>query len=874
MRMRVNLKPIAVCLAFACSQSGTQNPPPLPPGELYPTGRPATYVNPIAAENALAGDPAWRVRKGDGAPGASAAAGRPVHVEAYTDRVSLKAGETVAVMANAPDGPQPLAWTLYRLGWYGGAGARKLSEGTATAVAQPACPETTATGLMRCAWAASFSVTIPANAVSGFYVVRMLRTVDGYGAYVPLTVRDDRMSDLYFEAAVSTWQAYNRWHGKSLYDDDDGLAGRFAVTVTWDRPYIHDYGSGQLLRYEAPMAAYLERYGYDVSYTTNLDVTREGVNALRRHGAFLTAGHDEYWDGKERDAVEAARDNGVHLFFFGANTAYWKVRITDPGADGNARLMTCYKAIPANDPQANTPDQSGLFRGAAINRSEEKLVGTTYEEQVLFGHSWIVADGGHFAYEGTGLKTGDALPGLIGYEYDTQLDQAPPGATSPVGRSPVVDINGRPGAAAAVSYRSASGNALVFSAGSIYFPYGVDPFCATLGSCPAGNPAAPGQFRDERVERLVANLFKAALNLPVPAALSSPQAPASPHVVGAYAGSVTTVLGGLAGPSSVARLPSGDLVFADPRGNRLWRISGGAVSAFAGDGQPGGEDVGAQHFDNVPGAQARFRGPSSVWANAAGEVFVADAGNNAIRKVAADAGNTVTTIAGALRQYGTSGDNGPAINARFASPMGINGLYARNGSAVVERGLLVADPGAGKVRAIDFATGVISLLAGNPASGQAADGPGANVILNSPTSVASDDDGRVFVVVSAGFAGISVKAIGADAQHTVSTLTKGGNGLSDGSGTQAALFAQGGLLWDGSGLLIADPGNQRLRRLVPGTDAASTAVATWAGNGQARTGDGTGATASFALPLGMARNRADGTVYVADGTGSVRAVHP
>ena len=206
--------------------------------------------------------------------------------------------------------------------------------------------------------------------------------------------------------------------------------------------------------------------------------------------------------------------------------------------------------------------------------------------------------------------------------------------------------------------------------------------------------------------------------------------------------------------------------------------------------------------------------------------------------------------------------------------MGINGLYARNGSGVVERGLLIADPGAGKVRAIDFASGTISLLAGNPSSGQAQDGPGASVILNSPTSVASDDDGRVFVVVSAGFAGINVKSIGADAQHTVVTLTKGGNGLNDGSGAQAALFAQGGLVWDGSGLIIADPGNQRLRRLVPGTDAASTAVTTWAGNGQARVADGSGATASFALPLGLSRHRADGTVYVADGTGSVRAVHP
>src|SRR5207253_2028677 len=74
-------------------------PPPPPPPAVYPKDRPAGYTNPIPAENARAGDPGWRIRAGDGAPGSAfAARNRSVHVEAYADRTSAVAGETLQVM--------------------------------------------------------------------------------------------------------------------------------------------------------------------------------------------------------------------------------------------------------------------------------------------------------------------------------------------------------------------------------------------------------------------------------------------------------------------------------------------------------------------------------------------------------------------------------------------------------------------------------------------------------------------------------------------------------------------------------------------------------------------------------------------------------
>src|SRR2546430_12123494 len=111
---------VAACAFLACTKSGTGDPVITGPGGTYPQDRPAGYVNPIAAENALAGDPGWALTRGDGAPSGSGAAKRPVHVEAYADRVAAKAGESIQVMANIPAGvagPMGVPWALYPPRW-------------------------------------------------------------------------------------------------------------------------------------------------------------------------------------------------------------------------------------------------------------------------------------------------------------------------------------------------------------------------------------------------------------------------------------------------------------------------------------------------------------------------------------------------------------------------------------------------------------------------------------------------------------------------------------------------------------------------------------------------------------------------------------
>ena len=86
------------------------------------------------------------------------------------------------------------------------------------------------------------------------------------------------------------------------------------------------------------MIRWLERNGYDVSYTTDVDTDRSG-SLILNHEVFLSVGHDEYWSASERNNVEAARAAGIHLAFFSGNEIYWKTRWDTP----DYRTLICYK---------------------------------------------------------------------------------------------------------------------------------------------------------------------------------------------------------------------------------------------------------------------------------------------------------------------------------------------------------------------------------------------------------------------------------------------------------------------------------------------------------------------------------------------------
>ena len=189
----------------------------------------APLINPIACENSKPGTPksTWDIS------GFGSAA-----IQGFATQISVNAGETVNFKIDSSATSYRL--DIYRMGYYGGNGARLItSVNPVGRQSQPGCLSQASTGLVDCGnWAVSASWPVPATAVSGIYFARLVRTDGTSGAsHIPFVVRDDAShSDVVFQTSDTTWQAYNQYGGNSLYVGSP--AGR-AYKVSYNRPVHH-----------------------------------------------------------------------------------------------------------------------------------------------------------------------------------------------------------------------------------------------------------------------------------------------------------------------------------------------------------------------------------------------------------------------------------------------------------------------------------------------------------------------------------------------------------------------------------------------------------------------------------------------------------
>src|SRR5262249_15620202 len=149
---------------------------------------------------------------------------------------------------------------------------------------------------------------------------------------------------------VTSWQAYNAYGGESLYADASGtMPHGKAWEVSYDRPFANDNGAGRFLDWEVWFIAFIEGLGYDVTYTTAFDIAAKPDRLLAAR-AFLSVANDEYWLPAQRQAVQAARDQGVSLAFFGADQALWRIRAQASSSGKPGRVIACYKDDQDKDP--------------------------------------------------------------------------------------------------------------------------------------------------------------------------------------------------------------------------------------------------------------------------------------------------------------------------------------------------------------------------------------------------------------------------------------------------------------------------------------------------------------------------------------------
>ena len=296
-------------------------------------------------------------------------------------------GESISFAVSTEPGAR-YRIAIARLGWYDGLGGRLhacLPDPECTTdeagVQQPTPPAPDSSGEVAAGWHATDTITIPDDWVSGYYVANLVLTSGDHASdsvWIPFVVREPatQPSEILVQAPVNTWQAYNRWGGKSLYKGDATTDGSRAVRVSFDRPY--DYGTlvtdqaATFAHYELPLVRFLERQGQDVSYVTDVDVARD-PSLLFAHRLAMTAGHDEYWSKTMRDGFEAARAVGTNLAFMAANSAYWQVRYED-----SYQTMVAYKAA-ASDPVTDPAEKTVRFRDLARPRPECELLGVEHK---------------------------------------------------------------------------------------------------------------------------------------------------------------------------------------------------------------------------------------------------------------------------------------------------------------------------------------------------------------------------------------------------------------------------------------------------------------------------------------------------------------
>jgi hypothetical protein len=455
----------------------------------------ASPANPIVAENCQPGSSEWEIKNYYG------------DIEGFASATSVNLGEAIDFFINTQASRYDLL--IFRSGYYGGAGGRLIQTiRDLPGRAQPACRTDRATGLISCSnWSSSYRLNVPADWVSGVYLAKLVRHDTGGENYILFVVRDDeRAADILVQMSVTTYQAYNGYGGKSVYNFNSSYCPTAAeapraVKVSLARPYAFPeivYGNTYFFS-DYPMVRWLEAQGYEVSYVTNLDVHRAGQpgahNELLDHRIFLSVGHDEYWSQPMRDAMTAARDAGVHLGFFSANTGYWRIRLEpDPWTGQPDSVIVTYKTTESGPPDPSG-HPTGTFRDPeGANQPENALLGVQYvgdNDSVFFPLRVTAEMAQDRLYRHTGLQ--DMPPGayadvghwVVGWEWDAVVDNGhtPDGLTilaaSPTYGSILSDAGRTYTLGEAVAHTTryvARSGAMVFASGTILWSWGLDVY--------------------------------------------------------------------------------------------------------------------------------------------------------------------------------------------------------------------------------------------------------------------------------------------------------------------------------------------------------------------------------------------------------------
>jgi hypothetical protein len=489
---RFRVRPIQLIVSVALVAAAIVVPTVATTGTADAAANPcaAPVVNPVACENTQVGTADWQVNSDDPS------------IAGFTTDISAVAGGTVQFKVSTTAASYSI--DIFRLGYYGGAGARRVTTlAVNTKTVQPACKKDAATAMTDCGnWAVTASWVVPSTAVSGVYYAALHRNDTGAESEMAFVIRNDTShSAILFQTSDETWEAYNAYGGNSLYTGTGPGDAGSSYGVSYNRPLAGQGDENFIFNAEFPMLFFLERNGYDVSYTTDADTARRG-NLITNHKTFMTVGHDEYWSNEQRANVQAALNAGVNGAFMTGNDVFWKTRFAN-SLDTSAtpwRSVIAYKETKASAKIDPTTTWTGTWRDPRFSppsdggRPENSLLGQMFQMNGYRSDSLQVpaAYGKMRLWRNTPLATAAAgstytfQPGTLGYEWDTVQDNGSQPAGVAMLSKTTVTTDGNyvlsnygdlylPGTLThnLTMYRNPASHSLVFAAGTVQWAWGL-----------------------------------------------------------------------------------------------------------------------------------------------------------------------------------------------------------------------------------------------------------------------------------------------------------------------------------------------------------------------------------------------------------------
>jgi hypothetical protein len=435
---------------------------------------------------------------------------RSVMIEGYCSQTSVKAGDSIDIFLSA-DPPTDVSIDIYRMGYYGGKGGRHITRLGPFAVEAQPTPPVGENRIRECRWNRTAELKIPYDWVSGVYLGKLSCSGHRYQSYIVFVVRDNRKADILFQTSDITWQAYNKWPDNySLYTTDPPVRPWNSTTrVSYDRPYgwypqVVDQplsqGSGSFLLWEFPLCYWLEQNNYDVTYCSNID-THADAQRIGLTKCFISVGHDEYWSQEMYDNVKSAIQNGLNVAFLSGNAVFGVVPLNLQNWQGRPHRIL-YRLGFFGGPRMNYKGGYSTEVWEKHGREDEALlIGAHTMSPANGSGNWIVTNAEHWIFEGTGMKNGDMIPGLVGWEHHGAPAKIP--GLEVIATGEVLKADGTGSHYAATVYPGPKGN-WVFNAATIFWSMGLSQ---PPGLIPPYSHLGRPHGVDRRVQKITANFL-------------------------------------------------------------------------------------------------------------------------------------------------------------------------------------------------------------------------------------------------------------------------------------------------------------------------------------------------------------------------------